>query len=318
MAVTARHQRVAVLALNGVCPFELGIPSRIFGSVEGLYEVSTCSVDGGAVRTAADFAIAVEHGPELLDGADIVVISSISTPSIPLELPDEVASALNRITPTTRVVSICTGAFILAAAGMLDGRRATTHWQLTNLFHARFPQVELDPDVLFVDDGLILTSAGAASGVDACLHVVRKDHGSEVANAVARRCVVPPFRVGGQAQYIERPLPKVGNLGTAHAREWALGHLRDSLDLRTLARVAGMSPRTFSRRFTSEAGVSPGRWIVIQRVAQAQRLLEKSDLPIDRVAEEVGFATGASLRQHFHAAMGVTPTAYRQTFHGDA
>jgi transcriptional regulator GlxA family with amidase domain len=317
MSMKRQPQRVAVLALDGVYPFELGIPSRIFEAVKGLYEVFTCSVDGEPVRSASDFTIGVEHGPELLETADIVVISSISPP-IPVELPKDVAAALKRIAPQARLVSICTGAFILAAAGMLDDRRATTHWQLTDLFRQRFPHVELAPEVLFIDDGPILTSAGAASGVDACLHIVRRDHGSEVANTVARRCVVPPFRDGGQAQYIERPLPELGSIGTAHARDWALGHLRDPLDLSTLARVAGMSPRTFSRRFTVEAGVSPGKWLVGQRVAQAQRLLESSDLPIDRVAEEVGFATGASLRQHFHASMGVTPTAYRQTFHGSA
>ena len=318
MKLTRQPQRVAVLALEGVYPFELGIPNRIFEAVDGLYEVSTCSVDGGPVRSAADFTIGVEHGPELLETADIVVIGSITASAIPAELPEEVSAAIKRIGARARVVSICTGAFILAAAGMLDDRRATTHWQLTDLFRRRFPHVELDPDVLFVQDGPILTSAGAASGVDACLHIVRSDHGSEVANTVARRCVVPPFRDGGQAQYIERPLPEPGSIGTAHARDWALKHLRDSLDLSTLARIAGMSPRTFSRRFTAEVGVSPGRWLVGQRVAQAQRLLESSDLSVDRVAEEVGFATGASLRQHFQASMGVTPTAYRNTFHGSS
>ncbi|MBE3002248.1 helix-turn-helix domain-containing protein [Nocardiopsis sp. HNM0947] len=318
MTARTRPQHVAVLALDGAYPFELGIPSRIFEAVPGLYEVSTCSVDGQPVRSASDFTIGVEHGPELLETADTVVISSIATPAIPVELPEDVAAALERIPSRSRIVSICTGAFVLAAAGMLDERRATTHWQLTELFRRRFPHVELDPGVLFVEDGPVLTSAGAASGVDACLHVVRTDHGSAVANSVARCCVVPPFRDGGQAQYIERPLPERGSNGTAHARDWAVAHLHDRVDLSTLARVAGMSPRTFSRRFTAEVGVSPGKWLVGQRVARAQRLLESSDLPVDRVAEEVGFATGASLRQHFHAAMGVTPTAYRQTFHGSA
>lgn len=216
-------QHVAVLALDGVYPFELGIPSRVFEAVEGLYTVSTCSIDGTPVNTAADFAISVEHGSELLESADIVVISSISTPSIPLELSENILRALHRINPSARVVSICTGAFILAAAGMLEGRQATTHWQLADLFRERYPHIELDPDVLFIDDGQIMTSAGAASGVDACLHIVRKDHGSEIANAVARRCVVPPFRDGGQAQYIERPLPEAGDLGTTQARNWVLG-----------------------------------------------------------------------------------------------
>lgn len=314
MISSGKIQQVAVLALEGVYPFELGIPSRILEATDGLYEVSTCSADGRPVRTASDFTIDVPHGPELLETADIVVITSIAPPNIPEELPDVVAGALDRIPDQARVVSICTGAFILAATGMLDGRRATTHWNLADRFRRRFPRVELDPGVLFVDEGRILTSAGAASGVDACLHLVRTDHGSEIAAAVARRCIVPPFRDGGQAQYVEQPVPDTGNAGTAPARSWALEHLRDTLDLATLARRAGMSPRTFSRRFTAEVGVSPGAWVIGQRVARARHLLESTDLPIDRIAEEVGFATGASLRRHFHAAMDVAPTVYRRTF----
>ncbi|MFT4009956.1 MAG: helix-turn-helix domain-containing protein [Nocardioidaceae bacterium] len=305
-----------MLALDGVYPFELGIPSRIFEAVDGLYEVSTCSVDGGPVRTASDFTIEVSHGPELLAKADVVVISSIATPDIPLTLPETVATAIARIPDEARIISICTGAFVLAAAGKLDHRRATTHWQLTDQFVQRFPKVQLDPDVLFVEDGAILTSAGAASGIDACLHLVRLDHGSEVANTVARRCVVPPFRDGGQAQYIERPLPDIGQVGTLRARNWALQNLHQPISLKALADVAGTSPRTFSRRFTEEVGVSPGKWVLRQRIMQAQRLLEGSDLAIDRIAESVGFATAASLRQHFHAAFGITPTAYRRTFLG--
>ena len=309
-------QKVAVLALDGVYPFELGIPSRIFESVDGLYDVATCSVDGGPVRTASDFDIAVSHGSELLADADVVVISSIATSDIPLTLSEGVVAALARIPDEARIISICTGAFILAAAGKLDHRRATTHWQLTDQFVRRFPKVHLDPDVLFVEDGPILTSAGAASGIDACLHLVRLDHGTEVANTVARRCVVPPFRDGGQAQYIERPLPDIGRVGTLQARNWALRHLHEPISLKALADVAGTSPRTFSRRFTEEVGVSPGKWVLGQRIMQAQRLLEGSDLAIDRIAEEVGFATAASLRQHFRAAFGITPTAYRRTFLG--
>src|SRR3954468_2856066 len=191
-----RTERVVVLALDGVYPFELGIPSRILGAADGRYEVLTCSVDGRSVRTNADFTIGVEHGPEILATADTVVITPVSSERMPAELPDEVREALAYVRPDTRIVSICTGAFVLAAAGLLDGRRATTHWQLAGQFRRMFPHVDLDPDVLFVDDGSILTSAGAASGVDVCLHLVRKDHGSELANAVARRCVVPPFRDG--------------------------------------------------------------------------------------------------------------------------
>jgi transcriptional regulator GlxA family with amidase domain len=303
-----------VLALDGVYPFELGIPSRIFGAADGHYEVLTCTVDGRPVRTNADFSVAVEHGPEILETADTVVVASMATPRIPEGLPAEIAAALARIRPDARIVSICTAAFVLAAAGLLDGRRATTHWQVVDRFRALYPQVDLDPDVLFVHDGRILTSAGAASGVDICLHIVRTDHGSELANAVARSCVVPPFRDGGQAQYIQQPVPDRGATSTAATRDWALTRLDEPLALTDLARHAGMSLRTFARRFNDEVGLSPGRWLIQQRVTRARDLLEASDLSVDQIAGRVGFATGASLRQHLHAAIGVSPQAYRRTF----
>ena len=307
-------ERVVVLALDGVYPFELGIPSRIFGAADDRYEVLTCTVDGGPVRTIADFSVTVDHGPEILETADTVVVASVATSHIPTGLPAEVADALARIRPEARIVSICTAAFVLAAAGLLDGRRATTHWQVVDRFRAEYPQVDLDPDVLFVHDGRILTSAGAASGVDVCLHIVRTDHGSELANTVARRCVVPPFRDGGQAQYIEQPVPEPGATSTAATRDWALTRLDEPLALADLARHAGMSLRTFARRFHDEVGLSPGRWLTQQRVVRARHLLEASDLPVDQIAGRVGFATGASLRQHLHAAIGVSPQAYRRTF----
>ncbi|MFJ9630667.1 GlxA family transcriptional regulator [Streptomyces sp. NPDC101175] len=309
-----RVERVVVLALDGVYPFELGIPSRIFGAADGRYEVLTCTVDGRPVRTNADFSITVEHGPEILETADMVVVASMASDRIPAGLPDEIAAALARIRPDARIVSICTAAFVLAAAGLLDGRRATTHWYSVDRFRAEYPQVDLDPDVLFVHDGRILTSAGAASGVDVCLHIVRTDHGSELANFVARCCVVPPFRDGGQAQYIRRPVPETGATGTAATREWALARLDEPLALNDLARHAGMSLRTFARHFNDEVGLSPGRWLIQQRVARARDLLEGSDLSVDQIAGRVGFATGASLRQHLHAAIGVSPQAYRRTF----
>ncbi|MEU5538173.1 helix-turn-helix domain-containing protein [Streptomyces sp. NPDC020362] len=314
MRGTTSPERVAVLALDGAYPFELGIPSRIFGAADGHYEVLTCTVDGGPVRTNADFSVSVQYGPEILETADTVVVTSMPPSHIPVDLPDEVAAALARIRPDARIVSICTAAFVLAEAGLLDGRRATTHWQVADLFRRRYPHVDLDPDVLFVDDGRILTSAGAASGVDICLHIVRTDHGSELANAVARRCVVPPFRDGGQAQYIEQPVPESGAASTAATRAWALERLDEPLPLSDLAGHARMSLRTFARRFNDEVGLSPGRWLIQQRVARARHLLESSDLPVDRIAAEVGFATGASLRQHLHASIGVSPQAYRRTF----
>ncbi|GAA3811527.1 helix-turn-helix domain-containing protein [Streptomyces coacervatus] len=314
MSGERQTERVVVLALEGVYPFELGIPSRILGGADGRYEVLTCSVDGRPVRTSADFTVGVEHGPEILATADTVVVASMTPAHIPTELPPEVAAALARIRPDARIVSICTAAFVLAAAGLLDGRRATTHWNLADRFRQLYPHIELDPDVLFVDDGRILTSAGAASGVDACLHMVRKDHGSELANFVARCCVVPPFRDGGQAQYIEQPIPEQGAASTASTRAWALERLDEPLTLSDLAAHARMSLRTFARRFNEEVGLSPGRWIVQQRIARARHLLESSDLPVDQIAGQVGFATGASLRQHLHAAIGVSPQAYRRTF----
>ncbi|MFG3200585.1 GlxA family transcriptional regulator [Streptomyces sp. NPDC048192] len=312
--LTRRPERVVVLALDGVYPFELGIPSRILGAADGHYEVLTCTVDGRPVRTSADFTIGVAHGPEVLRTADTVVVTSMPPEYIPRELPEEVAAALALIRPDARIVSICTAAFVLAEAGLLDGRRATTHWQVADVFRRRYPRVDLDPDVLFVDDGRILTSAGAASGVDVCLHIVRTDHGSALANSVARRCVVPPFRDGGQAQYIEQPVPVSGAASTAATRAWALERLDESLTLSDLAGHARMSLRTFARRFHDEVGLSPGRWLIQQRVARARHLLESSDLPVDRIAAEVGFATGASLRQHLNAAIGVSPQAYRRTF----
>ncbi|MER5203732.1 helix-turn-helix domain-containing protein [Streptomyces sp. NPDC002825] len=315
---TGDRHRVAVLALDGVYAFELGIPSRVFGSVGEHYEVLTCSVDGGPVRTNSDFSVTVGHGPEVLATADTVILPPFDMSLLSRELPAGVAEALASVPAGARIVSICTGAFVLAAAGLLDGRPATTHWALASVFRDWFPQVALDPDVLFVDDGDVLTSAGAASGVDACLHLVRKDHGTAVANFVARLCVVPPWRDGGQAQYIEQPVPETTANDTSATRQWALENLHEPLALSTLADHARMSLRTFARRFNEEVGMSPGRWLIQQRVARARHLLESTDLAVDDIAGQVGFATGTSLRQHLHAAIGVSPLAYRRTFRGGA
>jgi len=312
----ARVHRVVVLAIDGVYPFDLGIPSRVFGAVGDHYEVLTCSVDGRPVRTNSDFSITVEHGPEALRTADTVVIPPFTTTAVTREAPRAVLDALGSVRPGTRIVSICTGAFVLAAAGLLDGRPATTHWVLADLFRSWYPQVALDPDVLFIDDGDVLTSAGAASGLDVCLHILRKDHGSEIANQVARMCVVPPWRDGGQAQYIQHPVPEDTNSGTAPGRQWALEHLQEPMTLADLAERSHMSLRTFARRFTDEVGMSPGRWLIQQRVDRARHLLETTDLPVDDIAGQVGFGGGTSLREHLHAAIGVTPLAYRRTFRG--
>ncbi|MDP9165144.1 MAG: helix-turn-helix domain-containing protein [Actinomycetota bacterium] len=297
-------------------PFELGIPSRVFGAANGRYEVLTCSVDGRQVRTNADFSITVEHGPEVLRTADTVVIPPFTGTAVAQTLPQAQVDALASLTRGTRLVSICTGAFVLAATGLLDGRPATTHWAVADVFRKWFPQVALDPDVLFIDDGDVLTSAGAASGLDVCLHLIRKDHGSEVANHVARMCVVPPWRDGGQAQYIEYPVPKTTDSGTATARQWALENLHVPTTLAELAEYSHMSVRTFARRFAEEVGMSPGRWLIKQRVDRARHLLENTDLPVDEIAGQVGFAGGTSLREHLHAAIGVSPLVYRRTFRG--
>lgn len=310
----AKPHRVVVLAPDGVYPFDLGIPNRVFGAADGRYEVVTCTVDGRPVRTNADFSIAVEHDAEVLRTADTVIIPPFHIRD--REGPATVAQALAFVSPGTRIVSTCTGAFVLAAAGLLDGRRATTHWALRSVFREWYPQVTLDPDVLFVDDGEVLTSAGAASGIDVCLHLVRKDHGSEVANHVARLCVAPPWRDGGQAQYIEYPVPGPAANGTSAARQWALDHLHLPLALNELAAQSHMSLRTFARRFNEEVGMSPGRWLIQQRVERARHLLESTDLAVDDIATQVGFAGGTSLREHLHAALGVSPSAYRRTFRG--
>ncbi|RJQ76280.1 helix-turn-helix domain-containing protein [Pseudonocardiaceae bacterium YIM PH 21723] len=314
--------RVAVLALPGVYPFELGVPGRLFGAARDadgkpLYKVLTCSVDGAPVRTNADFSVTVEHDASLLRTVDTVVLPPTDTFAAitgPESVDPAVLDALAQVRPGTRVVSICTASHLLAAAGRLDGRPATTHWHEAERFRRAFPAVQLNPTVLFVDNGDLLTSAGAAAGIDLCLHLIRSDHGSKVANQVARLCVVPPHRDGGQAQYIEQVVPEPTAASTAAVRDWALENLGEPLSLDLLAQRAGMSRRTFVRRFREEVGKSPGQWLLTQRVDLARRLLENSDLTVDAIAARAGFGTGASLRRHLRAVLGVAPDGYRRTF----
>ncbi|MGW4496783.1 GlxA family transcriptional regulator [Streptomyces sp. NPDC004376] len=322
-----RPHRVVVLALDGLLPFELGIPHRIFTRArdeEGraLYEVLTCSVrPPGPVVTDADFSVHVPHGPEALATADTVIVPAsyeLGPEYDEGRLTPGLAAALARIRPGTRLASICTGVYVLAAAGYLDGRPATTHWADADRFQRMFPAIRVDPDVLFIDDGDVLTSAGVAAGLDLCLHIVRRDHGAAVANEVARRTVVPPHRDGGQAQYIHRPVPDPQLATTKAARAWALARLHEPIQLRDLAAREAMSVRTFTRRFREEVGVSPGQWLTQQRVELARRLLESTDLPIDHVARDCGFGTAQSMRQHLQQNLGVTPTAYRRTFRATA
>ncbi|WP_055551540.1 GlxA family transcriptional regulator [Streptomyces sp. NBRC 110028] len=320
-----RH-RVAVLVRHGMLPFELGMAHRLFGravsaSGEPLYEVVTCALMPGEVRTDSDVSVNVAHGPEALAEADTVIVPAANEKDEPQtegRLGPALAGALARIRrPGTRVASICTGAFVLAAAGLLDGRRATTHWQAADQFRALFPSVELDPDVLYTDEGDVLTSAGDASGIDLLLHLIRLDHGSAVAGEVARGAVVAPHRDGGQAQFIRRPVPAPRGSSTTQARAWALTRLDRPLSLAELAARESMSVRTFSRRFREEVGMTPVRWLTQRRVERACRLLEETDLPVDQVAAEAGFGTAASLRMHLREALGVSPSAYRRTFRGE-
>ncbi|WP_020575998.1 GlxA family transcriptional regulator [Actinopolymorpha alba] len=318
-----RH-RVAVLALEDAVPFDIGTATQVFRTARDsddrrLYAVQVCTPDGAPVRTSAGFELRPEHGLEALHAADTVVVAGVHGGPAMYEgtLEPKIAEALREVAATgTRLMSICTGAFVLAAIGILDGRPATTHWAHAARFRQLYPRVRLDPDVLFVDDGDVLTSAGIGAGIDLCLHVVRRDHGSEIANQTARRCVVPPWRDGGQSQYIERPLPSVTGATTEPTRRWLLERLDERLDLAEMAAHARMSVRSFTRRFRDETGMSPGTWLLRQRVERARHLLEATDLPIDRVARDAGFGTAASMRQHLREALGVAPLAYRRTFRG--
>ena len=326
-----RHE-VAVLALPHVVAFELGLPHRFLGGAvdadgRPLYRVRTCTVDGRPVRTSAHYAVLPDHDASILRTADTVVVPGMvgGPPVAEGRLDPELAAALETRRPDARFVSICTGAFVLAAAGVLDGRLATTHWLRIERFRTFFPAVHLDPDVLYVDEGDVLTSAGNAAGIDLLLHLVRRDHGTEVANRVARRNVVAPWRDGGQSQFSigGSPGTSVGATGrtapepgTGPTRAFALERLAEPLPLSRLAGHAAMSVRTFTRRFREETGQSPHGWLSAQRVALARRLLETTDLPVDRVAVDAGFGTSASLRQHLHTAIGVSPGAYRRMYRG--
>ncbi|GII64967.1 AraC family transcriptional regulator [Sphaerisporangium krabiense] len=312
--------RVVVVALDDFATLDLGIPGQVFHIARRddrrLYEVVTCSPGGRPVRGPAGYRVLPDHDLSVLATADTVLVPGIhgGGPVNDGTIDPELRDALRDAATRSRMMSICTGAFVLAAAGLLDGRRATTHWREAPRFRALFPRVRLDPDVLFIDDGDLLTSAGVAAGIDLCLHVLRRDHGSEIANRVARRCVTPPWREGGQAQFIERPLPEPGGATTAPTRAWMLERLADPLDLAAQARHARMSVRTYTRRFREETGLSPARWLTLQRVEHARHLLESTALPVDQVATRAGFGTATSLRQHLHATVGVAPLTYRHTF----
>jgi transcriptional regulator GlxA family with amidase domain len=318
--------RIAVLLLPAVIGFDAAIAPTLFGAATGpgdapLYEVTTCGLTADPVPSTTGFAVLPTAGPEALATADTVVIPGTRYPPARVDgvLPPAARQALAAIPPGARLVSICTGAFVLAAAGLLDGRPATTHWQHADELRRLYPAVRVDENVLYVDDGDVLTSAGLAAGIDLCLHLIRTDHGAAVANAVARHCVVPPWREGGQAQFIERrhdDTAAVGGVSTAATREWALRRLDEPLTLQRLAQHAHMSPRTFIRRFREETGQAPGAWVRGRRVDRARELLESEDLPVDEVARLSGLGTGGNLRHHLRRGVGMSPTGYRKVFRG--
>ena len=315
--------RIAVLLLPPVVGFDAAIAPTLFSNATDadgnpLYDVVTCGLTPGPVAATTGFGLVPGAGPEALATADTVVIPGTRYPPARIDgvLAQEASDALSRIRPGTRLVSICTGAFVLAAAGLLDGRPATTHWKFADSMRRMHPQVLLDENVLFVDDGDVLTSAGLAAGIDLCLHIIRSDHGAQVANAVARYCVVPPWREGGQAQFIDRQVPAPDHFSTAATREWALQHLDEELTVQRLARHASMSARTFNRRFREETGQSPGVWVRRRRVDRARELLESRDLPVDEVARLAGLGSGGNLRHHLRRGVGMSPSSYRKVYQG--
>ncbi len=309
---------VAVLVLEQLIGFDATIPSLVFGQADDRYEVVTCGLTGAPVECTGGYAMTPQAGPEALAEADTVIVPGTRYPAARErgELTPELAEAWSTIRPGTRIVSICTGAFVLGAAGVLDGRPATTHWAKADDFRRLYPSVLLDESVLFVDDGDVLTSAGLASGIDLCLHMIRADHGTMLANAVAKYCVVPPWREGGQAQFIERAVPEPRDESTSTTRQWALANLTEPLSVQQLAGHARMSVRTFNRRFREETGLPPGDWVRQQRLAAARELLESQDFSVDEVARRAGLGTAANLRHHMRRGLGMSPLHYRKTFQG--
>jgi transcriptional regulator GlxA family with amidase domain len=308
-----RLHRVVALVAGEVVAFDLSIPAQVFGRERDLYDWAVCAPAPGPVPAETGFDVLVPHGLEALADADTVVVPGIGDNAWPLQ-GEPVAALRAAAERGARIASICTGAFVLAAAGLLDGRRATTHWRYAARLAHEFPAVTVDPGVLYVDDGDVLTSAGVAAGVDLCLHIVRTDFGAEAANAIARRMVVAPHRDGGQAQFVERPLPAAAGVGLAATRAWMQERLAQSISVEEMARHAGYSPRSFARRFRAETGTTPLQWLIGLRVAEAQRLLEGTDLPVEQVAARAGFGTAVALRQHFSRALSTSPAAYRRTF----
>jgi transcriptional regulator GlxA family with amidase domain len=312
---------VAAIVSHGVSPFELSVACEVFGLdrselVDPWYQLRVCAAVEPPVRMKTSHGLTLDTPYRLDDVAEagtIVVPMWAPNDGPSEELLDALRAAHAR---GARILSFCSGAFLLARAGLLEGRRATTHWMYAGQLAERFPGVEVEPDVLYVVDGNVMTSAGTAAAIDLCLHVVRSDHGADVANAVARRMVVPPHRDGGQAQFIQAPVPTLAEVDDPFriTLDWALEHLDEPLTVEVLARRAAMSPRTFARRFVAVTGTTPLQWLLRQRVLHAQRLLETTDQPVEWVASRCGFGTAAGMRIHFQRFVGTSPMAYRRTF----
>lgn len=311
----SRLRRVAVLVLEGAKPLDVGIPAQVFTTRASMpYEVRLCGAAPGLVTGGDGLSYHVAHGLDALEWADIVFIPGYRFPDRddpPQAVVDALIAAHDR---GARLAAISTGAFALAATGLLDGRRATTHWHYARALVARHPLVQVDENVLFVDEGSVLTSAGAASGIDLCLHILRGDLGVAASNHAARRLVAAPYRSGGQAQYVPRSVPEPLGERFADTREWALHRLDEPLTLEVLARQAAVSPRTFSRRFVAETGYTPMQWVMRARIDMARELLERSQRSVEQIAADVGLGTGANLRLHFQRILGTTPSEYRRTF----
>ncbi|WP_412074955.1 helix-turn-helix domain-containing protein [Streptomyces xanthophaeus] len=306
---------VALAVTDGMLHFELSVAYEVFGAdlsgvADPWYDVTVCGP--GTVRMGR-FHLEPDHGLDRLPHADTVIVPGWA--DVDQEPPAELVDAVRAAHEAgARVASLCTGAFVLAAAGLLDGRRATTHWAHTSDLAARYPRVEVDPDVLYVDNGSVLTSAGKAAAMDLCLHLVRLDHGSAVANTLARRLVVPPHRAGGQAQFVNTPVPAQDDHPLAELFPWALERLGHPLTVEDLARRANMSSRHLGRHFRSATGTTPLQWLLTQRIRRAQELLETTGDSVDAIAEATGMGTATTLRRHFNRTIGVPPDTYRRTF----
>ena len=308
--------RVALAVTDGMLQFELSVACEIFGVAPAnltgpWYELLICG--SGPVRTGGRFRLEPDRGLDALTDADTVIVPAVADvdEDPPEDLVDAVRAAHRH---GARVASLCTGAFVLAEAGLLDGRGATTHWAHTAELAERYPEVRVDPDVLYVDNGSVLTSAGKAAALDLCLHLVRRDYGSAIANAVARRLVVPPHRAGGQSQFVTAPMPEPQDHPLGALFPWVIERLDRPLSVEDLARQANMSSRNLGRRFRSVAGTTPLQWLLTQRIRRAQELLETTQDSVDAIAEATGMGTATTLRRHFNRTVGVPPDTYRRTF----